>query len=316
LCSPSPPLRRLLENQLPITTRAERLRLAFTRRHNINCRTAAPCTTTLQHRRPAPAGCRGVRRLHVPRPWRVPRTVAGRDGTSRPMSRRSRGRGTAPAPSSPPRRSGSAARSRPRRGRKRRTGAPPSAGSAGCPSARGRCRHGLVAASPGDGAAAAQRLVLPSSATAIWCVTAMRERSSVRLLSCRRSFSHVTCICACIRCCFCAASRASASRASAARTRVRICAMSPPHPLEPQRVVHRQHRVEQRRRAVVVQRVDVVPQRAAVGAEPSHAVVGRQLLGSWSRCRPKGHQLSPSADSVTNRGHCRRMDKWLVESVM
>jgi hypothetical protein len=36
-----PPWRRLLENQLPITARAERLPLAFLRRHN-NCPTAPP----------------------------------------------------------------------------------------------------------------------------------------------------------------------------------------------------------------------------------------------------------------------------------
>jgi hypothetical protein len=112
LCSPLPPLRCLLENQLPHNhKRAQKLRLTFLRRH-INCPTAASCSTTLRQRRPAPAGSpppprRGIhqdfaRSLASRRacccccccsvaPWRMPRIVADRDSTSRPMSRRSAG---------------------------------------------------------------------------------------------------------------------------------------------------------------------------------------------------------------------------------
>jgi hypothetical protein len=164
LCSP--PLRRLLENQLPITTQEQRgsdwpscaatstvgplllllrlysivvqprrhVRLEVHRRrlHGLQERNRSSfvrCARSLASRRACCCCCCSVASWGVCR--RPSRAVMARRARCRGGPR---GRGTGPASSSPPERHRSAsAVSSPER-RKSRTGDPPSAGSAGCPS--------------------------------------------------------------------------------------------------------------------------------------------------------------------------------------
>jgi hypothetical protein len=165
LCSALPPLRRLLENQLPITTGAERLDwpsyaatstvgplLLVLRLYSIVVQPRRDVRLEMHRRRLHVAEGAEQIQFHTLRPLLdsaprlllllLRRALADAEVPSwAVLARRApcrggpRGRGAGPAPSSPPRRSGGAACSRLRRGRKPLTGAPPSAGSVGCPSA-------------------------------------------------------------------------------------------------------------------------------------------------------------------------------------